>query len=298
MTGQPAEQAPAGAIHDIGYRHYDGPRLGASYVRRSLFVDTARGAFGLGRSGRAKVVPFLLLTVIAGPAVVMGIVTGYFGLPSLPLDYTEYVFALQVAVVIFLGSQAPVAVSRDLRFRVVPLYFSRPISRSQYVQAKYAGLAAALFALMALPLTLLLAGALLAELPLGDQLGSYVRGLAGAAVLALVLAGVGLVIAALTPRRGLGVAAVVGVLLVSAGVQGIVRGLAEEFGNDDLAGYAGLLNPFTLVDGVVAGPLGGESSLGAAPDTPLMGAVFAMTATGLVMACYGVLLLRFRKAMG
>lgn len=284
-------------IHDIGYRHYDGPRLGASYVRRSLFVDTARGAFGLGRSGRSKIVPFVLLAVMAGPAVVMGIVTGYFKLPTLPLGYTEYVFALQVAVVIFLGSQAPVAVSRDLRFRVAPLYFSRPISRAQYVQAKYAGLATALFVLTATPLVLLLAGALLAELPLDDQLGEFARGLAGAAVLSLVLAGIGLVIAALTPRRGLGVAAVVGVLLVSAGVQGIVRGIAEEFGSRTLAGYAGLLNPFTLVDGVVAGPLGGDSVMGTPPDGPVMGAVFAMVAAGLVMACFGILLLRFRRAL-
>ncbi len=288
---------PSGAIHDIGYRHYDGPRLGASYVRRSLFVDTARGAFGLGRSGRSKIVPFVLLAVMAGPAVVMGIVTGYFNLPTLPLDYTEYAFALQVAVVIFLGSQAPVAVSRDLRFRIAPLYFSRPISRAQYIQAKYAGLATALFVLLALPVLLLFVGALLAELPVEDQLGGVARGLAASAVLALVLAGIGLVIAALTPRRGLGVAAVVGVLLVSGGVQGIVRSLAEEFGSDVLAGYAGLLNPFTLGDGVVSGPFGGDSVMGTPPDGPVMGAVFAMAAAAVVMACYGILLLRFRRSL-
>ena len=59
--------------------------------------------------------------------------------------------------------------SRDLRFRVAPLYFSRPLSRQQYVQAKYAGMATAVFILMAMPITLLLAGAMLAELPVRDQ---------------------------------------------------------------------------------------------------------------------------------
>jgi ABC-2 type transport system permease protein len=288
---------PTGAIHDIGYRHYDGPRLGAAYVRRSLYVDTLRGAFGLGRSARSKVMPFVLLAVLTVPAVVMGIVTGYFGLPTLPLDYTEYVFALQVAVVIFVGSQSPAAISRDLRFRVAPLYFSRPITRAQYVQAKYAGLATALLVLTAVPLTALFVGALLAELPVDDQVRDYLRALVGAAVLALVLAGIGLVVAALTPRRGLGVAAIVGVLLVSAGVQGIVRSLAEEFGSDTLAGYAGLLNPFTLVDGVVSGPLGAGSVMSTAPDGPLMGAVFTVAAIALVLGCYGLLLLRFRKAV-
>src|SRR5687767_13408397 len=111
----------AGAIHDIGYRHYDGPRHGAAYIRRSLYVDTLRGAFGPGRSARSKVMPFLLLGIMVLPAVTIGIVTGYFGFDELPLDYTRYVFALQVAVTIFLGSQSPAAMSRDLRFRVAPL---------------------------------------------------------------------------------------------------------------------------------------------------------------------------------
>ena len=45
------------AIHDIGFRHYAGPRLGRSWAFRSLAVDTFRGAFGIGRGAKAKVVP-------------------------------------------------------------------------------------------------------------------------------------------------------------------------------------------------------------------------------------------------
>ena len=122
-----------GAIHDIGYRHYDGPRLGASYIRRSLFVDTVRGAFGLGRSARSKIMPFLLLGVMILPAVVMGIVTGYFGFDALPVRYTEYPILLQVDVTIFLGAQAPAVMSRDLRFRVAPLQLPRDRNRRKQV---------------------------------------------------------------------------------------------------------------------------------------------------------------------
>src|SRR5688572_7088529 len=143
----------AGAIHDIGYRHYDGPRLGAAYIRRSLFVETLRGAFGFGRSARSKIVPLGLTALLALPALAVGIVTGYFGFDSLPIGYTEYVFGFQVAVTIFVAAQCPAVMSRDLRFRVASLYFSRPLSRQQYVQAKYAGMAAALFVLMGLPIT-------------------------------------------------------------------------------------------------------------------------------------------------
>ena len=141
-------------------------------------------------------------------------------------------------------------------------------------------MATALFILMALPITMLFVGALLAELPLDDQLPDYLRGdgrRRGAAP--LVLAGIGLVIAAMTPRRGLGVAAVIGVLLVLVRASRRRCGrMAEEFGNDTFAGYAGLFSPFTLVDGVMAGPFGAESVMATPPDGVLMGAVFCLAA--------------------
>ena len=297
MADPSGRSTRAGAIHDIGYRRYDGPRLGTAYIQRSLFVETLRGCFGLGRSARSKIMPFLLLAVVTLPAAVIGIVTSYIGLAELPLGYTRYVVTLQVAITLFLGSQAPAVMSRDLRFRVAPLYFSRPLSRRQYVQAKYAGTAVALFLFMALPLTLLLAGALLAELPLGEQLPGYLRAVAGAGLLAVVLAGIGLVIAALTPRRGLGVAAVVGLLLVLSGFQATVRALATEFGNPTFSGYTGLLSPYPLVDGVVSGLLGAESSVGQGPPGRVGTAVFVAVLVLLVLGCCAGLVARYRKAL-
>jgi ABC-2 type transport system permease protein len=294
MSEPTPSTAPAGAIHDIGYRHYDGPRLGASYIRRSLFVETLRGAFGLGRSARSKIMPFLLLAVMVLPALVVGIVTSYLRLGSLPLGYTEYVVTLQVAVTVFLGAQSPAVMSRDLRFRVTALYFSRPLSRQQYVQAKYAGMSAALFVLLGLPITLLLAGALLAELPLDEQLPDYLRAMAGAALYALVLGGIGLLVAALTPRRGVGVAAVVGVLLVLSGFQAAVVGI---LGDALSTGYAGLISPYTLVDGVVSAVLGAEPSVGQGPPGTLGAVVFSAAVVLLVAACYAALVARYRKAL-
>jgi ABC-2 type transport system permease protein len=300
MTDMPEVTAPdrAGEIHDIGYRHYDGPRLGAAYIQRSLFVETLRGTFGLGRAARSKIVPFALLAVMALPAAVIAIVTGYFGMPELPLNYTGYVIALQVAVTIFVGAQSPAVMSRDLRFRVAPLYFSRPLSPQQYVQAKYAGMAVALLLLMSVPLTLLLAGALLSELPVGEQVPDYLRAMAGAALHALVLAGIGLLVAAMTPRRGLGVAAVVGVLLVLSGFQVAVMAMAIEFGNDTFVGYTGLISPYTLVDGIASGVLGADSStVAGGPPGAVGSAVFVAVAVVLVASCYAGLVVRYRKAL-
>jgi ABC-2 type transport system permease protein len=58
-------------IHDIGYRAYDGPRLGRGHARKALFSQSLRGAYGLGRSAKSKVLPMILLGVMCAPALIM-----------------------------------------------------------------------------------------------------------------------------------------------------------------------------------------------------------------------------------
>jgi len=66
---------------------------------------------------------------------------------ELPVDYTRYAIIMQAVISLYVASQAPQSVSRDLRFKTVPLYFSRPIETADYVRAKFAALASALFIL-------------------------------------------------------------------------------------------------------------------------------------------------------
>ena len=218
--------------------------------------------------------PMLLLGVICLPALIIVVIATVTNDDELPVDYTSYVLNVSLLVMVFLAGQAPASVSRDLRFRVVSLYFSRPLERIDYVLAKYAAMTTALFMLLALPLTILFVGALLAKLPLDEQVPDYLRSLVGALLVALVLAGIGLVIAAITPRRGLGVAAIIAVLAVLAGVQGAVQAIAVEEGADTFAGYTGLFSPFTLVHGVMSSVLGAPEVLQAEPPGALGGAVF------------------------
>ena len=285
----------SGVIHDIGYRHYDGERGGRPAIRRAMYVESAKGAYGLGRAGRTKVMPALLLAAICLPALISTVVATVTGADELPIPYGAYVLNLQVLVSVYVAAQAPVSVSRDLRFGVMSLYFSRPMERVDYVLAKYAALATAVFVLMALPLTILLAGALLAELPLGEQLPDYLRAVGGAAVLALVLAGIGLLIAAITPRRGLGVAAIIAVLLVLSGVHGAAQAIALEEGSRGAAGWTGLLSPYTLVDGVARRLLGQDSVLEVGPPGTTGTLVFTAVTVLLVVGCLCLLVLRYRR---
>jgi len=49
-----ANQA-TGVIHDLGYRGYDGPRLGRTQMIRALTWHSFRSAFGIGRGVRVNV---------------------------------------------------------------------------------------------------------------------------------------------------------------------------------------------------------------------------------------------------
>lgn len=285
----------AGAIHDIGYRSYDGPRLGAAYAERSLLVSSLRGAFGLGRSTKSKVMPMILTAVMAVPALIIVAVVIIGGADELPLTYPSYAIHLSVVSSVFVAAQSPQSVSRDLRFRVVSLYFSRPLTRRGYVRAKLTAMSGALFVLLGLPLVILYVGALLGSLDFWDNTRGFLQGIVGAAILSVVLASIGLLVAAWTPRRGIGVAAVVAVLAVSGGVSGIVSGIADDQGNHTLAGWGGLIWPYGIVDGVQVWLFDIRTSVVEGPPGDAGGPVFALVAVVLVAICYLLLVRRYRS---
>ena len=117
----------AGVIHDLGYRHYDGVRDGTATIARTLFVTGLRHAYGLGRSGKSKVMPFILLAMSVLPALIVVGVVVLTGLDSLPVSYADYTNQTQLLISLFAAAQAPVLFSRDLRHRSIVLYLARPL---------------------------------------------------------------------------------------------------------------------------------------------------------------------------
>ncbi|MFK4069531.1 ABC transporter permease [Streptomyces sp. NPDC029674] len=292
----PARTPESTRIHDIGYRNYDGPRLGRAYARRSLFSQSLRGAYGLGRSAKSKVLPMILFAVMCLPAAIMVAVAVATKAKDLPLDYTRYAIVLQAVISLFLAAQAPQTVSRDLRFKTVPLYFSRPIERGDYVVAKFAAMTSALFVLTAAPLLVLYVGALLAKLDFADQTEGFAQGLVSLALLSLLFSGIALVISAITPRRGFGIAAVIAVLTITYGAVSTVQAIAHEQGSTDAIAWLGLFSPITLIDGVQTAFLGATSSFpgGNGPSSGV-GVVYVVVVLGLIAGCYGALMRRYRK---
>lgn len=293
-TGQPGPATPAGAIHDIGYRHYTGIRQDKARVFLTLFTYGLRGAYGLGRSAKSKVAPILLLMAVTVPAaivVVVASVTRGF----IDVGYDEYLANIQILVYIWIAILAPYVISRDLRHSITTLYFSRPLDRTRYVLARYASAVSAILLFMAIPLVVLFVGALLTEQSLKDEIPDFLRAFLLASLNALLLGAVGIAVAVLAPRRGMGIAAIIAVLLVLGAVSGVLGEVMRAGDHQTASLYSGLISPTILADGIGASMLGTNSSSGIEPESIVEKIVFVGAYIAWLGACAGVLALRFRK---
>ena len=303
-SARPATGA-ASVIHDLGYRRYDGPRLGRPQIVRALAWHSFRSAFGLGRGAKAKIVPLVALVALCLPAVVNAFAMSK-GNPRV-VDYDTYEPALRdIIMTIFVAVQAPELVSRDLRSRVLPLYFARPIKTTDYPLAKYLAFTAACLVMVEVPLLLLYGGSIAnvhGGAAVWAQTRALIPGLLVGLMWAVVLAAISLFLASLTGRRAFATGAVaifllltftLAEILISAegrqpGPQAVnaVPSLAEK--------VSGLFSPFTLFDGVRLW-LGGTDPADDVLNPGRFGAVYAVVLVLITALCLAGLAARYRKA--
>jgi ABC-2 type transport system permease protein len=295
-----------GVIHDLGYQHYDGPRLGRPAIVRALAWHSLRSAFGLGRGARAKVVPVLVFVVMCLPAVVNAVSTVHGGARLFPYD--TYVFRLRALVmIIFVAAQAPELMSRDLRSHVLPLYLSRPLRRLDYPLAKYLAFTAACLLVIEIPLLLLYLGTIVNAggwAGIWAQTRALVPGLLIGLLWAVLLAAIGLAIASCTGRRAYATGAIAIYFFLTWTLASILRGVAGgPAGRAGPAGLAsaplaarlaGLISPPTVLEGVRQW-LGG-TSVSPVPPPGSVGAVYGVMLLALLAASLGWLALRYRRA--
>ena len=277
---------PQGAIHDIGYQRYRGPRLGRGYARTALFSYSLRTAFGLGRSAKSKIFPWFAGSIMLLIAVIVAVVRAKTGVMS--VSYVNFPESTALLVLLFLASGAPELLSRDLRSKTLPLYFSRPLHRGDYVLAKAAAMVSAVWLVIAVPLLVIFLGGAF-SLP-GDKIWreftDFLGGLLAAAVMAIVYAAVGLLIASLLSRRMVAAAAIVGVFLVTSAVGFAVVAIMGD-GNSEIGR---LFGPTLLVQSVNLWLFGGDPK-----NFGNFGWVYLIVSAALVGLCGLLVLVRYRK---
>ena len=323
----PAPAAGAGSvIHDLGYRRYDGPRLGRAQIVRALAWHSFRAAFGLGRGAKAKIVPLVALVALCLPAVVNAFAMSR-GNAQL-VYYDIYTPALRgIVMTIFIAVQAPELMSRDLRSRVLPLYFARPIKTIDYPLAKYLAFTGACLVMLEVPLLLLYGGSIAnvhGGAAVWAQTRALIPGLLVGLMWAVVLAAISLFLASLTGRRAFATGAVAIFFLLTFTLAEIllqvegqqpggqpvqqvqqVRGAGGS--GQPIAVHvfvpavtfaqkvSGLFSPYTLFDGVTRW-LGGTHPADNVPDPGAFGVVYALVLVAITALCLAGLAQRYRKA--
>lgn len=164
-------------VFDLGYQRYTGPREGRNRARLALFENGVRTVLGIGRGGRAKILPIGLFLAVITPAAVFVTILAFLDpiagddasqfIPG-PADYYSIV---SVILIIFGAIMAPELLCPDRRDNVLPLYLVRPLTSNDYLIARF-------LAFFAIVLILVYAGQIVLQagliLTAGDQV-DYIR---------------------------------------------------------------------------------------------------------------------------
>jgi len=308
-----ASQPAGGVIYDRGYRRYDGVRLGRLQIALALFWHSLRSSFGIGRGAKAKILPVIAFAGMCLPAAVNSVAVARGGPPV--VFYGTYTFPLRVVIMtIFVAVQAPELVSRDLRSHVLPLYFSRPLRRRDYPAAKYAAFTVACLIMIEIPLLLLYLGNIVSakgSSSVWHQTRLLAGGLGVGALWAVLLAAIGLALACLSAKRAYATGAVAifffltwtlaqiiysvaGHPVVHAGPHPIAPGVTAVPTITSGQRLAGLISPFTVLDGVRQW-LGGKVPGPMAPPGHY-GPAYGVMLLVLLAASLTILAIRYRKA--
>lgn len=289
-----ALEAATGAIYDIGYRSYEGARLGRGYAFRTLYVHSLRTAFGLGRGGKALIVPWVLFGVMLLPAVVAVAVAGISGGEAKLVDYPGYMQPISLLLALFCASQAPELVSRDQHNRLLPLYFSRALGKHDYAAAKLLAMWTAVFLVAATPLLIILAGRLGVPSDFGaafrEESKNVLPILLTAVVYALAVGTPSIALASLMARRALASALVLGLFMLTMPVSLILLKAVEARWGD----FGILVNPVFAASGTVL-MLFDEKSDGILRQAALPEAAYPL-AVGVLGVLFSLVLLnRYRR---
>jgi ABC-2 type transport system permease protein len=211
-----------GELFDLGYRHYDGPRLGRMGAARALWTNGIRNALGLGRGSRAKILPGLLFLAVMIPALVFTLVATATGPGENLPGHSDYYLIVSMILLIFSAIMAPELLCPDRRDRVIDLYLVRPLTRTDYVVARWAAFFTITLALVYLGQIVLLVGYTFAAAEPLEYLRSHwldiPRFLAAGVVIAVFTTTLPMAVAAFTPRRAYAAIIVIGLFLISSSI--------------------------------------------------------------------------------
>lgn len=248
MAAEQPIQQPYGEIFDRGYQHYAGERLGRAHAVRALTIYSIKRGLGIKKKWTAKILPIILYAVAFIPAMVIIALLAFLPADELGIGFGSLYGTIETVILIFAAALAPEMLADDRRDNVLSLYFSRPITRWDYLGAKVAAMAFLMGTIVFGPPLLLYFGLILtADSPLSyffDHLGTLLKILGYGVLLAAFFSALGLIIAQFTTRKGIAAAVlIVGTLLLT----GIANAFFEALSDQSWRGYLLFLSPLEYI---------------------------------------------------
>jgi ABC-2 type transport system permease protein len=303
VTASRAASSATGSIYDLGYRKYEGPRLGRRHAIRALFAHSLRVSYGIGRGGRAKIAPVVLGGIAIIPAIVgIGVLAlaRQMGAPgsvvedASPIRHSTYFGIIATLVMLFCAAQVPEVLGRDQRHNLLSLYFSRALRREDYAVARLVGVVAAILVFVLLPQAIIFVGLVLSAPDVAAEFGDELKFLppiiAQGALMSVLLGSVSAAIASFTPRRLYATTAIIVVLAVVPVVGGILVNLDAPA----LARFVALASPMDIIEATNAILFDTNTSSDLVSRADLPDIAYFAAAAVISAAAIGILIRRFR----
>lgn len=231
--------ATGGTVFDIGYRNYTGVREDIRRSRMALYKDGIRTALGIGRGGRAKVLPIGFIIVLSIIGLIMALIAGAIDRYTAPgmaqrlnlPSHADYYGIAATILFVFAAVVAPELLCRDKREGVISLYLVRPLTGSDYIRSRWLAFFTVILGAALAPQIILFLGLLLSDpVPL-DYLKAHwldvPHFLGAGTVMAMYTTTLALLTASFTTRRAFAAVFLVGLFVVSAP---FTVGLAQQLG--------------------------------------------------------------------
>lgn len=281
-----------GEVYDRGYQHYTGPRLGRAHAFRALTGYSMKRALGSKKRWTAKVVPVILYVSVALLVIIPLGIEAFIDSAEV-LEYWDFFSVAWLILGVFVATIAPEMLCGDRREKTLILYFSRPITRLDYLLSKLLATGLLTLTITLVPLAIFWLGRqLLDDSPVSamkDHAGDLWRILVVSVLVSAYLGALGLVVSAFTGRKAIAVGVIIVAFLFASALAGVLQ---ESIGSDAQQKWFALISPAQTIDDFSGGVFGNpqiDSTFG----EPLSAWIYGAVMIAVVLICCAIMYWRY-----
>lgn len=281
-----------GEVYDRGYQHYTGPRLGRAHAFRALTGYSMKRALGSKKRWTAKVVPVILYVTVALLVIIPLGIQAFIDSAEI-LQYWDFFSVAWLILGVFVATIAPEMLCGDRREKTLILYFSRPITRLDYLLAKLLGTALLTLTITLVPLAIFWLGRQLLDnspvTAMKDNLGDLGKIILVSLIVSAYLGALGLVISSFTGRKAIAIGVIVVAFLFTSALAGVLQ---DTFGTPDQKAWFALITPARTISQFTLGIWGEHNSDGQF-GIPLNTWVYGAAMIAIMLICCAIMYWRY-----